>query len=70
MNTASYTFRCPVCAKLFTYDAPGEPCCTGPSESSDDHEMTIMHLIRVNRREIAPEVGAARANGPLILAAR
>jgi hypothetical protein len=62
-----YTFRCPVCAKHFAYDRIGEPCCTGPSESSDDHEMTVMRLVKVDQINIPEVVGAALANGPLIL---
>jgi hypothetical protein len=33
----------------------------------DDHEMTIMHLVKVDKRELHPDVGAARAAGPLII---
>lgn len=65
-----YTFRCPECRNEFTYDAPGEPVCTGPSESRDDHPSSVMRLIRVvslDKREkhVPAEVAAARAAGPL-----
>jgi hypothetical protein len=36
----------------------------------DDHEMTVMHLMRVEDREIHPDVAARRAVGPLIIPAR
>ncbi len=65
-----YTFRCPACAKLFTHDESGEPLCTGPSETRDEHAPILMRLVKVDRRELHPAVGAARAAGPLILAAR
>jgi hypothetical protein len=32
-----------------------------------DHEHTVMHLLRVDKKEIHPAIGAARAAGPLIL---
>ena len=65
-----YIFRCPLCAKTYRSEEPGEPCCTGPSESRDDHELTLMHLLRVDAIEIHPARAAVRAAGPLILAAR
>jgi hypothetical protein len=64
----TYTFTCPVCHKHYRTDAgPGEPCCTGPSEMRHDHELTVMHLVRVDQREVHPAIGATRAAGPLIL---
>jgi hypothetical protein len=65
-----YTFKCPTCGKLFTYDEPGEPGCTGPNEVLDEHDMTLMHLVSVrtlDKREVAltPDQGRARADGPL-----
>jgi hypothetical protein len=65
-NKATYLFRCPVCRKTFRSDEPWEPCCTGPSEMRHDHEMTVMHLERIDRREVGPQYAAARANGPMI----
>jgi hypothetical protein len=71
MKFRVFTFRCPVCSKRFVTDeGAGEPVCSGPSEIRDDHELTIMHLLRVDEREIHPAVGAARAAGPLIIQAR
>jgi len=64
-----YTFRCPVCAKFFRSEEPGEPCCTGPSETLDEHELAVMHLYSIERRAIAPDKAAARASGPLIVGA-
>ena len=64
----TYTFTCPMCAKHFTYDHEYEPMCTGPSEMRHDHEPTLMVLHSVNRRNIDPLIGAARAAGPLIIA--
>lgn len=64
-----WTFKCPVCRKVFRSDhGPGEPCCTGPSEMRDEHPMTIMRLDKVEYRAVDPLVAEARANGPLILA--
>lgn len=40
--TGAWTFVCPVCAKRFRWDDPVEPLCTGPSESRDEHEPTVM----------------------------
>lgn len=66
MLGAVYTFRCPVCGKDFRSDEPGEPCCTGPSETRDDHEMTVMRLHSVGYREIAPAYAEQRAGGVLL----
>ncbi len=68
MNTPkTYVFRCPVCLKTFKTDEPGEPCCTGPSEMRHDHDLAVMRLHSVDRREIAPARAIARSQGPLIL---
>ncbi len=61
----TYAFRCPVCANVFRSDEPGEPCCTGPSWQ-DDHEMTVMRLLKIDRQEIDPIRAEARASGPLL----
>lgn len=62
-----YTFRCPVCSKLFEMDQPGEPVCTGPSETRDDHEMIIMRLHSVCNVEVNPVFAWTRADGPLLM---
>lgn len=67
MKKAIYVFACPVCRKQFVHDEPGEPCCTGPSETSDDHEMQVMKLVRVDRREVGPKYAQARADGQLLI---
>ena len=69
MNTRKlrYVFTCPMCAKFFTTDEPGEPCCTGPSESRDDHEMVVMRLHRVDKIEVSPVMAEKRAAGQLIM---
>lgn len=61
----TYVFRCPECAKLFRSDEPGEPCCDGPSESSHDHPLEVMHLVKIEDREVG--FGARRAEGKLIM---
>lgn len=43
-------YRCPLCLKEFRYDDEFEPMCTGPNETSDDHPMTVMELVRVDER--------------------
>jgi hypothetical protein len=68
----SWTFQCPTCAKFFTYDQPGEPMCTGPSESRDDHDQILMLLVSVqpvNREEVLvpSESAIKRAEGPLFI---
>lgn len=68
MLRKTYTFWCPVCSKTFRIDGPGEPCCTGPNETLDEHPLTVMHLQRVGQREVHPERAADRSAGPLILA--
>lgn len=65
-----YTFRCPMCAKSFTYDEPGEPICTGPNESTDEHPpetMILEKVVNLKRVEktVDPAIAAARAAGPL-----
>lgn len=61
-----YTFKCDMCKKLFQYDEPGEPLCTGPGETLDTHELTMMKLVSLNSTEINPIVAQQRAKGPLI----
>lgn len=67
MRKATYIFGCPICRKQFSYDAPGEPCCTGPNETADDHEMQVMRLIRIERREVGPQYAEKRAAGALLM---
>lgn len=67
MKRLTYVFRCPMCAKLFKMDAPGEPVCSGPSEMRDDHPHTVMHLHAIQNTEVNPKYGAYRAEGPLLL---
>ena len=43
-----YTYRCPVCRHRFSHDKREEPLCTGPSETRDDHEPTVMVLQTVD----------------------
>jgi hypothetical protein len=42
-------YRCPVCEKVFRHDDEYEPLCTGPNEATDDHPMTVMQFVRVDR---------------------
>lgn len=67
MTGKTYVFTCPVCRKTFCNDEPGEPCCTGPSETRHDHDLTVMHLLRVDRVDVHPVAAARRAAGPLLL---
>jgi hypothetical protein len=67
MKKKVYTFKCPVCQKLYRAEDPGEPCCTGPSEMRDDHPMTVMHLLRVDKVDVHPVFAEKRAEGPLII---
>lgn len=67
MRKLRYTFICPLCRKRFANDEPGEPLCTGPSESRDEHEMTVMLLERIERTDVSPEVALRRASGRLLL---
>ena len=67
------TFICPVCEKKVRQTEPGEPCCTGPSETRHDHEITVMwlHKIDIPKQSelgfLAPSAYAeARAEAPLI----
>jgi hypothetical protein len=67
-----WTFRCPTCAKVFTYDQPGEPICTGPSESRDEHPQEPMLLESVrpvgkNEKLAPPGLGEIRALGALYI---
>lgn len=63
----AFTHECPVCFKRFRYGHAHEPLCTGPSESSDDHEPTVMRLVRVDKNEVNPVLAERLALGPLIL---
>lgn len=67
MPVRVYTFQCQVCSKLFRTSEPGEPCCTGPSETRDDHELTVMYLLQIDDVEVDPARAAERAEGPLII---
>lgn len=67
MKRFTYVFGCPVCLKTFKYDEPGEPCCTGPSEMRDDHVMTVMRLVRIEKSEVHPRFALKRSVGALIL---
>lgn len=62
-----YVYHCPVCDKRFRSPSKSEPCCTGPCESRDDHEMTVMILESVNGERINPIIGKIKSLGPLIL---
>ena len=65
-----YTFACPTCRKHFKSDEPGEPMCTGPSETRDDHPAVTMllhsvyNLDKVEKRPDA-DTAAKRAEGGL-----
>lgn len=63
----TYEFICPECSKTFRTDEPGEPCCTGPSESSDDHPMVVMRLAKLNKKEVSPIAAQLRVEGALLL---
>jgi hypothetical protein len=67
LRKVTYVFRCPVCCKEFETDEPGEPCCTGPNESSDDHPHEVMRLARVHRRYVGAHYAERRAGGPLLM---
>jgi len=45
-------YRCPVCRKEFRHDDEYEPACTGPNETTDEHPMTVMQLVRVVPRKL------------------
>lgn len=65
-----WNFKCPSCGKAFRHDQPGEPLCTGPSETRDEHEpeaMLLESVLPVGRNEkiAPPDVADARANGAL-----
>lgn len=61
----TYTFICPLCKKTFKSDEPGEPCCSGPSETRSDHPLEIMRLLRIDRRDVNPVRAEQRAAGKL-----
>jgi len=67
MRKFTYVFICPECSKLFRTDEPGEPCCTGPSETLDIHPMRVMRLLRMENKEVHPVLAAQRAAGKLLL---
>lgn len=60
-----YTFVCCVCSKQFSSDEPGEPCCTGPSETRDDHPLQVMRLLRIDKEQVNPTRAEERAVGRL-----
>jgi hypothetical protein len=62
-----YTFKCPICSKIFRAEEPGEPCCTGPSEMRDDHELTIMQLEKVDTIQVNPFYAKSRIASPLLM---
>lgn len=64
-----YVYRCPVCANTVRFGSAHEPCCTGPSSSRDEHEMTVMRLFRVADDNVNPVIAEQHARGPLILPA-
>lgn len=47
-----YLFVCPVCRKVFRHDDRYEPMCTGPSESRNEHEPTVMVCIGSDPRRV------------------
>lgn len=63
----TYVFTCPICEKLFKSNEPGEPMCTGPSETRDDHEMVVMHLKSIDRADVNPVRAEKRAESGLIM---
>lgn len=64
-----YTFKCPECGHVFSYNQPGEPLCDGPGAVAV-HVPKVMHRIRVKDRNYTKEVseaeGKARAKGTLL----
>ena len=65
-----WTFVCPECHKKLRLDQPGEPLCTGPSESRDDHPHETMLLLSVRdvdniERHLPPGAAERRQAGPL-----
>lgn len=67
MGKPTYVFGCPVCHKTHRSDEPGEPCCTGPSEMRDDHQMQVMRLLKVDRDDANPARAEKRAKGELLM---
>lgn len=68
----AWLFKCDVCGKTYEYGEPGEPLCSGPSESRDDHEQAPMKLVSVRSarddnvvKYAPPGVAEARLDGPL-----
>ena len=65
-----YTFRCAICATEYELNEPGEPLCTGPHPSLDEHLPELALLVKlVNldkvEKNTPPGIGEARAAGPL-----
>jgi hypothetical protein len=67
-----WSFRCPMCSNTFDYDEPGEPLCTGPSESLDEHPPEYMLLKSVrpvgkNEKYTPPGLAELRAANTLYI---
>lgn len=62
-----YTFQCPICEKFFKAKQPAEPCCTGPSEMRDEHDMAVMRLLKIDEQHVPYFVAEKHAKGPLIV---
>lgn len=64
-----FTFQCPECKKLYSYDQPGEPLCDGPG-ATKSHEPKIMLRLSVKDDDgltfVSPEEAARRAQGALL----
>ena len=67
MSIRRYVFVCPICRKFFTTDEPGEPLCTGPSETRDEHELQVMRLHAIERKQVPPQYAERRAVGTLLM---
>ncbi len=67
MINVVYVFACRICRKRFEMDEPGEPVCSGPNESADDHPHELMRLVRVHRRDVGPTYAERRVAGPLLI---
>jgi hypothetical protein len=67
-----WNFTCEMCGKKFRYDQPGEPLCTGPSETVDVHPPEAMLLLSVepvgkNEKMAPPGVAHERVAGALYI---
>lgn len=65
-----YTFKCPECQRVFSYDEPGEPMCDGPNDVRE-HEPAVMRRIKVRDKTLGEKLvseaeGEARAKGTLL----